>query len=317
MNWIFEILIFTQSFLIQTSYSSIALNEISSPKPVESCQVELYHNIFKVAENVPIQIEDFVKETDCPTDLQFRLVQILNKMNGTINIQTLLEELAQVQDRNMFTQVNIVNKKIFIGNLGEYIKNYIKQENTFVFSDLRIMNGRNSLSLLEDEELDLTNRLEVIPGERSLKLFISHKKNSTKRYVWVTAKVYMKINVLKSKTSLSPSNSSLTASNFFQDEILTMNPENYLTDISKIAFFRVNKNILPNSVIYNHDLQPINLINYGTPVNVILNTQHISLQKSMMPTRSAKLNETVELRGPQNKIISGKVIDFNKAVINL
>ena len=36
-----------------------------------------------------------------------------------------------------------------------------------------------------------------------------------------------------------------------------------------------------------------------------------------MPLRSARFGDIVELKGPNNKNLSGKVVDFNKVVIEL
>lgn len=65
------------------------------------------------------------------------------------------------------------------------------------------------------------------------------------------------------------------------------------------------------------DILAVNLINYGTPVKALYKINGLTLEKNFMPTRSARLNETVELNGAQNKKLYGKVVDFNKVEIEL
>ena len=96
-----------------------------------------------------------------------------------------------------------------------------------------------------------------------------------------------------------------------------MSPDNVLTTLDNINFYKTNKTIVQNAVVSNMDLQAVNLINFGTPVNVTLKNDNIALQRTAMPLRSARFGETIELKGPNNKNIAGKVVDFNKVVIEL
>ena len=96
-----------------------------------------------------------------------------------------------------------------------------------------------------------------------------------------------------------------------------MTPENALTTLDNIGFYKSNKTIVQDSVVSNLDLQAVNLINFGTPVSITLQSQNISLQRTAMPMRSARFGEIIELKGPNNKNISGKVVDFNQVVIEL
>jgi hypothetical protein len=65
------------------------------------------------------------------------------------------------------------------------------------------------------------------------------------------------------------------------------------------------------------DIQPVNLVNYGTPVKINLKNSAISLTKIASPTRSAQFGESVELKINNEKTITGKVIDYNQVVIEL
>ena len=126
-----------------------------------------------------------------------------------------------------------------------------------------------------------------------------------------------KVKVVKAKRSISFQQKNLNANDFYLDDVMTMTPDNVVTTLENIQFYKSNKTILQNAVVSNLDLQAINLVNYGTPVKVELKNEYIALQKIAMPIRSARFGETVELKGPNNKNISGKVIDFNKVVIEL
>ena len=127
-----------------------------------------------------------------------------------------------------------------------------------------------------------------------------------------------KIKVFKAKRNLSFQQKHLEANDFYADEIYTGNPENIVTTLDNITFYKANRTILQGSAVSNLDLQAVNLINYGTPVNVTLKNQNINLQRTAMPNRSAQFGEIIELKNPNNnKIIAGKVVDYNKVVIEL
>ena len=126
-----------------------------------------------------------------------------------------------------------------------------------------------------------------------------------------------KIKVVKAYRNISFQQKNLDPKDFYFEEVLTMSPENVLTTLDNISFYKSNKTILQNSVVSNLDIQAINLVNYGTPASVTLKSDSISLQRTAMPVRSARFGESVELKGPNNKNITGKVVDFNKVEIVL
>jgi flagella basal body P-ring formation protein FlgA len=74
---------------------------------------------------------------------------------------------------------------------------------------------------------------------------------------------------------------------------------------------------MEGSIITSMDIQPVNLVSYGTPVKLILKNSNINLSKSAMPARSAQFGDTIEIQTANNKKILGRVIDYNKVVIEL
>jgi flagella basal body P-ring formation protein FlgA len=126
-----------------------------------------------------------------------------------------------------------------------------------------------------------------------------------------------KIKVVKAIRNISFQQKNLDPKDFYFDEVLTLSPENALTSLDNITFYKSNKTIVQNAVVSNLDIQAVNLVNYGTPVIVTLKNDHIQLHKTAMPIRSARFGESVELKGLNNKNISGKVVDYNKVVIEL
>ena len=86
-----------------------------------------------------------------------------------------------------------------------------------------------------------------------------------------------KIKVFKAKKTLSFQQKNLTPDDFYSDEIFTSMPDNILGSLDNISFFKPNKTILQGSVVSNMDVQPVNLVNYGVPVKVVLKNQNIGL----------------------------------------
>lgn len=278
-----------------------------------ACEVELFEKVYKTQKSQKLTAKDVIKSSDCTSDVLIKVSQILSNIDGSVGTNFIAEEI----EKDLNQKVTITSKKVSILDLNELAKNKLSLEKNLEFSDFKAISGLATINLNENEIVSVTCENCKTLGEKNLKLEISSPLTGQNRTSWMTAKLNARIKAVIAKRNISFQQDKLNENDFYIQEILTSQPENTLTTLENIGFFRTNKLILQNAVVSSMDILPVNLINYGTPVKAVLQSESISLERVLLPTRSARFNEIVELNGPNNKKIIGKVIDYNKVVIEL
>lgn len=297
-------------------FASTLLAETNTIVPDKnSCSVELFSKIYRLEANQTLSNQDIIHKTDCDVAVSNKISQILSNSNGSVGADFLKREL--LKDFKTIT-IDITPRKLSLLELNSSLRDQLTNDSNLFFQNTNSLNGIKSLGLIEGEQLKANCESCTSFGEKNIKIDIANPLQNTTRTVWFSSRIMAKIKIFKAKRNLSFQQGHLDAEDFYSDEIFTSNPENALTSLNNIQFYKANRTIVQGSVVSNLDLQAVNLISFGTPVNVTLKNQNINLQRTAMPTRSALFGETIELRNPNNnKIIAGKVVDYNKVVIEL
>lgn len=287
----------------------------SETSPAIQCSVELFSKIYRLEATQALGINDIVQKTNCENAVGNKISQLISNSTGSVGSDFLKRELAKdFPGQN----IEIAPRKLSLLDLNVALREQLTAGSNLYFLDSKSLNGIKSLGLVEGEQLKTHCESCSSFGEKNIKIDISNPVASSTRTLWFSTRIMAKIKVFKAKRNLSFQQRHLEIEDFYADEIFTSNPDNVVTSISNIHFYKANKTILQGSAVSNLDLQAVNLINFGTPVNVVLKSQNINLQRTAMPVRSAQFGEVIELRNPNNnKIIAGKVVDYNKVVIEL
>jgi flagella basal body P-ring formation protein FlgA len=244
-----------------------------------------------------------------------KISQLISNSSGTVGADFLKRELAK--DFNS-TIIEITPRKLSLLELNSALRDQLTSESNLYFLNSKSLNGIKTLGLVEGEQLKANCESCNSFGEKNIKIDIASPLQNTSRTLWFSSRIMAKIKVFKAKRSLSFQQKHLEVDDFYSEEIFVGNPDNILTSLDNIQFYKANKNILQGAVVSNLDLQAVNLVSFGTPVNVTLKNQNINLHRTAMPIRSALYGDVIELRNPNNnKIIAGKVVDYNKVVIEL
>lgn len=291
-----------------------AQTALVQPAP-NTCSIQLFSKVYRLESTQTLNSSDIIKKTDCESSISLKMSQIISNSSGTVGADFLKRELLKDFPNE---SIDIIPRKLSLLDLNLALRDQLTTNTNLYFIDTKSLNGIKSIGLSEDEQLKTSCESCTSFGEKNIKIDISSPLNPATRTLWFSSKIMAKIKVFKAKRNLSFQQKKLSADDFYPDEIYTSNPDNVLTTLDSIQFFKANRTILQGAAVSNLDLQPINLINFGTPVNVVLKSQNINLQRTAMPTRSALFGEVVELKNPNNnKIIAGKVVDYNKVVIEL
>lgn len=278
------------------------------------CEINLFSKVYRLTEGQTLQARDIIHNSSCSPEITNKLALLVSNSEGTVGVDFLKTELQK--DFSDVT-VNFTTKKLSLLNLSGVLRDQLLPNSNLFFTQSRSLNGLSTLGLVDGEQVRAVCDSCQSFGERTIKLDIGNVVSNTNRSLWFSSKIMAKVKVVKANRNISFQQKNLDPKDFYFDEVLTMSPENALTTLDNIAFYKSNKTIVQNAVVSNLDIQAVNLVNYGTPASVTLKSDSISLQKMAMPIRSARFGETVELKGPNNKNITGKVVDFNKVEIVL
>lgn len=288
---------------------------VSAQAKNDGCAVQLFSKVYRLQNNQTLNSSDLVQASDCEQTILTKISQIVSSSNGTIGAEFLKSEIAKDFPG---TNVEISPRKTALLDLNSSMRDQLTSGTNLYFLDTKSLNGLRTLGLVEGEQLRVNCESCTTFGERNIKLEITNPIANTSRTLWFTSKVMAKVKVYKARRSLSFQQKHLEADDFYSDEIYSMNADNIVTSLENIQFYKVNKTIIQGAVISNMDLQPVNLVSYGAPVSVTLKNENINLSRKAIPARSATFGETIELKNPtNNKTITGKVIDYNKVVIEL
>lgn len=281
----------------------------------KNCSVQMFSKVYRLETNQPLTSSDIIQTSDCDPLILNKISTLISNSSGTVGADFLKRETSKdFVDVN----INITPRKTSLLELNSTMRDQLTSGTNLYFLDTKSLNGLRTLGLIEGEQLKINCESCSTFGEKNIKLDIANPLTNSTRALWFTSKIMAKIKVFKAKRSLSFQQKHLEATDFYEDEIYSMNPDNVVTTLDNIHFYKANKTIIQGAVVSNMDLQPVNLVNFGTPVSVILKNQNINLSRKAIPIRSAMFGETIELKNPgNNKIIAGKVIDYNKVVIEL
>jgi flagella basal body P-ring formation protein FlgA len=280
-----------------------------------TCAVEFYSKVYRLESNQSLNSADIVHKSTCDNLILTKLSQIISNSNGTVGADFLKRELAK---EFQSVTIDITPRKFSLLELNTVLKEQLTNDTNLYVLDSKSLNGLKTLGLVEGEQLKANCENCNSFGEKNIKIDIANPILNSSRTLWFSSKIMAKIKIFKAKRNLSFQQKHLEASDFYLSEIYTSTPDNLVTSLENIHFFKVNKTIVQDAAVSNLDLQPVNLISFGTPVSVVLKNQNINLQKTAMPTRSALFGEVIELKNPNNnKMIAGKVVDYNKVVIEL
>lgn len=291
------------------------LVSLSVQAKTKSCAVHLFSKVYRLESNQTLNSSDLVQASDCDSLMLNKISQIVSNSNGTIAANFLTRELAKD-----FTDINVEISpyKTALLDLNSSMRDQMTSGTNLYFLDTRSLNGIRTLGLTEGEQLKVNCESCSNFGEKNIKIDITNPLANTTRTLWFTSKIMAKIKVFKARRSLSFQQKHLEAEDLYADEIYSMNPDNIVTTLENIHFYKTNKTIIQGAIISNMDLQSVNLVNFGTTVNAILKNSTISLTRKAVPVRSATFGETIELKTQgNNKTITGKVVDYNKVVIEL
>lgn len=298
-----HVLIFTSFFI----FTLPSWSQDSAP-----CEVELAEKIYHFGEDTDSSLQLW-RSSSCSKDFNQKLRDFLLSSSGPVR-SSQLEEILSQESSSPF---QFAPQRVRIFNLKERMHQRFGLSQNQELKNFRMVD-KGHLLLEKGEFLDFKCANCRKTGEKSIEIHISHSASGKNKVRWLKADGIVKTKALIPKTTLRVSHNGLAPKDFEVVEVDTQSPQDLFTEKDQLVFFRLNKPLSQGQALTHQDLAPINLVKVGSPVKIILNRKNLSLSYRASALRSAKLGESVKLRAQNsNKIITGKVIDFNKVEIEL
>ena len=276
---------------------------------LEACEIITHARIIRPAK-INLSFTDVIKKSNCKTSVKLKFVKAIQATTGLLSNSMLQKEFA--------INATILPEKIRIDILEEILLNNYELSNVWAFKKVHSVGQKPILLLSENESLSFECSQCTNPGKKSIKVFIHDALRGTKKIKWINSTLLTRTFALVANTDFNVNNKPLNLAQFKIKEVFSKHPESFFTNKKMMRFYKVNKVVRKNTPIKHSDLSPISLVKNGQAVTIELKNATLSLYGKAIPLKNAFFGETVQLRNlKSNKVIIGKVVDYNKVVVEL
>ena len=270
-----------------------------------SCEINTYARIIKLNK---VLDDSVIQSTNCGGDKIESFLNFLANASGTISARHL-----QVVLNKMFKdeKITLSPDMVRVETLTDILQSQLNDDSLYLKEASALHNG-STINLAKNEPLELFCQSCQESGRKNIKLSFQNKT------VWVSARIQRKIKALKLTKSITYHQPLLTPKDFELVETLEKTNNRYFTDLERIQYYQINKNLSAGSLLKMNDLRPKKLISLGQKVNLHLKNKHINLKTLGIAQASGKYGEFIKIKNNRSsKIVNARVIDFNTAVVEL
>lgn len=254
--------------------------------------------------SIPVSRESILKTT-CSEQ---RIRKVFNhlKTDGAIDFTTA---------KNLFN-VKLSPQKISYYNLTEIANEKLSIPADTKLFEVNFISNRKVLPLDNLNQLSLNCSTCLSAGSKNISLNI--KRDDRQETEWLTANMKTKMETLVAARSISVNYRPLEKSDFKIQYNYVNGPEQIFTDPEQLKFYQLSRRIEGGEQLTRQHLAPVLLVSPGTEVNTLLVSDGIKLEGRATAVNGGHLGERIRLRHSRtNRILNGKVVDFNQVVLNL
>lgn len=254
-----------------------------------------------------ITSSSLIKETNCNNKIQVQFVKSLLDFEGSIQSNYLLDDLPNV---------DISPKKIVINSLSNLISERFSFGSNYKLDDLKA----STIKVITLEQYDsISIRLKNKDlGKKSIAISINNSLKAQNKKIWVTGTLKARVKALVAKTHLTTTYGGIDPSEFEKRLVYSAYPERLFRNLARISHYRLNGPLSKGQALKLSNATALALVRSGTPVRISLEKNGIQLSGKAIPMRMGKYGDIIQLRSIKSKkTLTGKVIDFNKVVIQL
>lgn len=270
----------------------------------ESCEINAYAKIVKINKIID---DSIIKKSTCSQGINKHFVELIMNANGKLSSAYL-----SAYFKNEFNQeVALRPSMITVSTIAELIEATFSNQ-PLIVSKVSSLYAKSSYNLKSSDSISIECNKCKSTGNKNIKVKVNKETS------WVTAELLIRNKVFKANKSLGTMTPILTKKDFIESSITGRGHSRFFSDIKNIQFYRLNKHISAGDSIKMNDLSPKTLINYGQRVKITIKSKNINLKTIGIAKKNGKIGEFIEIETPKTKkIILGKVVGFNKAVVEL
>lgn len=280
----------------------------------EKCYIESYKKIIKSKEHISTSqlANNIIKKSNCNEEIINKFIAVVFSSQGKINSENLSRLINNKNISLKPDTIKLISASVFF---NDKIKS---SSEGVLWKDIKIANKEKMILLDNDDLINFECKTCKFLGQHNIKLNIYNPITSKNKIIWLTAKSKVVKRVLLSKKYQTITNLALNPNDFYEKEIETEFPEDYTYNKDRLKYYKINKTISKNQPLKMSHLYPINLVSPEKTVKVILRSGNLSIINNATSIDYGKIGDTINIKKASNgKIMSGKVVDYNKVVINL
>ncbi len=247
---------------------------------------------------------------DC-TARQFDTVhEVLRDQDGSIPVARLQAAIGQD------IQINSDEKSVRIENISYLIRRSFTDVGDAGMAISNPFQG-HLISLSKDSEFVLHCHPCQFNGEEVMRLHVRSFMGGETDYSF-QAKFSRYVHAYKTRRNINAFTSDLKPEMFEQARVPAAAYGQYLTDLSRLSFYKTNKTLRVGDVVRISDLVPQTLVKAGDRVELIFENSHVRVKSQALSRQNGGVGDEIEVWNQANgKKYHGTVIDHNRVRVDL
>ena len=263
-----------------------------------------------IVDSKKISFNDIASAENCSNNTKIRFLELISSASGTLRSDMVKNDFRE--------KVRITPRTIQINTMADILGNRFETYDKWIWTNIKFVSGKSAIRLSRNEKVEFNCDFCKSLGEKSINMIVVDPIKSSNHTEWFNASLKVEAVALVSNVDLQVGQEELTPSAFVKKKVLTTKPENFFTNSNKLVFYKLTRPLQKGDSLKFNYLTPANLVRQGRAATIVLNNSSMSLSGKAMPLANGKIGELIQLRNPKSKkVMIGKVIDFNKVVIEL
>lgn len=251
-----------------------------------------------------------ISDSDCSIEQIYEVHALLQDQDGTIPIARLQAALGN--------EIRLIStsKEIRIDNVESLIRrSYSDVGDATVTISSPFQGALIEIPMIGD--LMLHCHPCQFGGEEIMRLSVRNMSQNHNEYNF-QAKFVRYVDAFQVRQQLPAFSQKLTTEMFEQVRVPAAAYGQYLTDLSRIAFFKTNKSLRRGDVLKVSDLSPLTLVRAGDRVELVFENPHVKVKSQALSRQNGGMGDQVEVwNQATGKKYRGVVVDHNRVVVDL
>lgn len=273
-----------------------------------ACSIKIPSVIVKDPQITPVDLQ-FIH--NCDASYVEKLRNFVCSNTGTFTAEAI----------SRYTEIPVKNieldHELEVYNINDYLNLQYRIGQNKSFMGSSFIGPHKYLALSKKHDLRVVcENCDKSLGEKNIKLVRNNQRDD--QNIWLKTTLAFEVEAFFPTKIMHPTSDVLSQTTFVKKATHTTHPQTLVTDINRIKFLQLRRVLDPNKPLNKSDFIQQNLIIAGRHAQVIFKSDGINLSLKAIPLSYGKFGDSIRLKNPKsNKIIIGKVIDFNTVLVEL